>query len=207
MRGRRGRGMNALPLAAARRGRGRAGQGAAGPRRGGADRRRRRRRARRASCASPPRIRRPAGSKACPGPSPWSGRNVDAMDTLLAPAQALLGPAWPVGLDAGEDRRHRGAADPGRGLPDARRAQGHRLDAGAHRPQPRRAARAAAAVRRRLQADLQGDHRPDRAPTATCSSSRRCWRSRPRWPPGRSCRSPTAWCSPTSTPACSTSSR
>ena len=60
--------MNALTLAAARRRGGRAGQGPAGPRRGGADRRCRRRRARRASCASPPRIRRPAGSKACPGP-------------------------------------------------------------------------------------------------------------------------------------------
>ena len=47
-----------------------------------------------------------------------------------------------------------------RRLSHARRAQGHRLDAGAHRPEPRRPARPAAAVRRRVQADLQGNRHP-----------------------------------------------
>ena len=67
---------------------------------------RRRRACRRASCASPPRIRRPAASRACPARSPWSAP--DAMDALARTRRRqLLGPAWPVVWTLVEDRRHR----------------------------------------------------------------------------------------------------
>ncbi len=77
-----------------------------------------------------------------------------------------------------------------------RGAQGHRLDAGAHRPEPRRSARAAAAVRRRAEDAVQGNHRPVGREPVRCSSSRRCSRSRRRSPRGRSFRSPTRSCCP-----------
>ena len=178
--------MNALTLAADRRRRGRAGQGDGrdAARRcstavvdaGGAGGRRPHRR----GASVDVRPRRPVRAR-----SPWSAPSVDTLQSLTAPVAGAARAGVAGRLDARQDRRHRGAADPRRRVPDARRAQGHRLDAGAHRPESRRAARAAAAVRRRLQADLQGDHRPDRARAALSSSSRRCWRSRRRSPRGR----------------------
>ena len=115
----------------------------AGPRRSGVDGRRRRRRCRPVSSASPRRIASTCGLEGLSGPGhAWSAHDVDAMHRSPATCERLLGPAWPVVWTLVEDRRHRGPADPVRRLPDVRRAQGHRLDAGAHRPESRRAARA-----------------------------------------------------------------
>ena len=66
------------------------------------------------------------------------------------------------GLEPDQDRRAGRAADGLRGLPHAVGAQGHRLDADSPRAQPRRPLRPADADRRCGQADLQGDHPPDR---------------------------------------------
>jgi NADH-quinone oxidoreductase subunit H len=54
------------------------------------------------------------------------------------------------------------AADGLRGLPHAVGTQGHRLDADPPRPQPGRPFGLLTADRRRGEADLQGDHPPDR---------------------------------------------
>ena len=165
---------------------------------------------------SPPRIRRPRRSGRCSAPSPvervadCSRRSPSRCSpaTLEHAVRADVGPPlWtlvktlvkivaivvPLILE--------------RRLPDACRAQGDRLDAGAHRPEPRRPARAAAAVRRRASSccSRRSSSRPAR--TSSCSCSRRCWRSRRRSRRGRSCRSARSWCSRTSTPGCSTSSR
>ncbi len=69
-------------------------------------------------------------------------------------------------LEPDQDRRAGAAADDLRRLPDAVGAQGHRLHADPPRPQSRRPVRPAAADRRRGEADLQGDHPPDRGEQA-----------------------------------------
>ena len=78
-----------------RRGR-RAGQGDAGTRRGGAGDASSTRPFRPASSASRPRIRRRAASTGCPARSPWSARSVDTLDTLLCTGAGAARPAWPV---------------------------------------------------------------------------------------------------------------
>ena len=119
-------------------------QGDAGPRRGGADGRRRRRRARRRGAHR----RRASVDVRARGHvrSGHGGARVawqSDRSTRSSPTRRpVFGPAWPVGVDARQDRRDRDAADPRGRVPDARRAQGDRLDAGAHRPEPRRPARA-----------------------------------------------------------------
>ena len=81
-----------------------------------------------------------------------------------------------VGLMGGVLRRVR--------VPDPRRAQDLRLDAGPRRPEPRRPVRAAPAARRRRQVLPQGRRhpRPRGSRSSTCSPRRsrsapRCWRS------------------------------
>ena len=83
-----------------------------------------------------------------------------------------------------------------RRLPHALGAQGDRLDAGAHRAQPRRAARACCSRSPTASSccSRRSSSRPAR--TSSCSCSRRCWRSCRRSRRGRSCRSRPSWCSP-----------
>lgn len=59
------------------------------------------------------------------------------MDTLLQYFSGMFGLGLATGLVLGEDCRHRRTADAGRCLPDLLGTQGHRLDAGAYRPEPR----------------------------------------------------------------------
>ena len=76
----------------------------------------------------------------------------------IVPARRLLADD----LEPRQDPRARRAADAVRRLPDAVGAQGDRLEPDPPRPEPRRPARPAAADRRRGEAAVQGDHRPDR---------------------------------------------
>src|ERR1035438_5391967 len=98
------------------------------------------------ACASrPPTPTRPRLAR-CSALSPWS-----AGDGILGPAflPMVLEPLRTLGsalgcrpaglapdLDRHQDRLHPGAAPAGCGLPDFLGAQGPRLDACAHRPQP-----------------------------------------------------------------------
>ena len=87
-------------------------------------------------------------------------RGCGMIDTIVA--LWLAQPEWlrTSLISTRPDPRRHDHGDPVRGLHDAGRAQGHRLHAGAHRPEPGRAARPAAAVRRRHQAADEGSHRP-----------------------------------------------
>ena len=117
---------------------------------------------RRAACASPRRIRLRPALGAMFGAVELervpAGTRSGEPDGRVLRANARSGRVRD--LDAGQDRGHRGAADAWRGLSHAGRAQGHRLHAGAHRPEPGRADGSAAADRRRAQAPVQGDHHP-----------------------------------------------
>ena len=184
-----------------------AGPGPAGPRRGRADggggrRGARRRRPHRGGASVDVRARRPVR------PDRDEVAAGSMMDTRRRIARRpVLRPRVARGVDAAEDRRDRDPADPRRRVPHARRAQDHRLDAGAHRPESRRPVRPAAAVRRRLQADLQGNRRPvGREPLpvlhrADAGAGARAGRVGGRF------RSATRWCCRTSTPGCCTCSR
>ena len=112
-----------------------------------------------AACALPPRIRTTEHARAaCSGRSRW--RRADGIASAACRWRGFFGPTWPVVWTLVKIVAIAIPLILGRGLPHACRAQGDRLDAGAHRPESRRAAGLAAAVRRRAQAAGQGNHRP-----------------------------------------------
>ena len=184
MRGRRRRGMHRDAARSARADRRRAGRRSARvAARRCLQRRRRCRRCRRLSCASRPRIRRRAGSK---GDVRSRSRSSELTDERpAAPVQDLFGPTWPAVWTLVKIVAIAVPLILAVAYLTLRRAQGDRLDAGAHRPQSRRPARTAAAVRRRAEDAVQGDRRPDGCEPQRCSSSRRCCRSDPRSRRGR----------------------
>jgi NADH-quinone oxidoreductase subunit H len=85
------------------------------------------------------------------------------MDTLFTPVQHFFGPTWPAVWTL---MKIIAIAIPlilAVAYLTLAGTQDNRLDAGAHRPQPGRTAWSSAAVCRRIQAAVQGDHRPSGA--------------------------------------------
>ena len=109
-------------------------------------------------------------------------RMIDAFVTHLAGLARMA--ARIVDLARADPDAHRDR-DPVRGLSHARRAQGDRLHAVAHRAESRGPQGSAAALRRRDQAADQGSGDPDAFEPLPVHQRRRCSRSCPRSRPGR----------------------
>jgi hypothetical protein len=85
---------------------------------------------------------------------------VDALQGLL---QGIFGSVVSAGVDPAQDRSDHRAAAALRRLSDFLGTQGHRLDAGAYRPEPGRSLGADSADRRRPEAVVEGSRHPDRS--------------------------------------------